>query len=266
MLEKLSQLCELCGKILDLGLPLTWSDLGSIATALAVIVALFANHNSNKQLQKTLQMHEQTKNIDLLDKRIEFIDAIKSDHSISDLKFQILFDENIIELKKEWDTIKQEIAEYKYYLGEYVSCLEETSSDRGPDSPMNQIQDAERDCSEAEPIFDQPESDEYKSRYQKFQKICEKYALIIRVHGAENEWRLCNYQELTKSINNAEKKAGQAKQKLQDAMILFVQESIKPLDKTMPCHSFKLLNKTMICNFFEKIGLKFKQKENHHEV
>lgn len=254
MLEKLSQLCELCGKILDLGLPLTWGDLGSIATALAVIVALFANHNSNKQLQKTLQMHEQTKNIDLLNERIEIIDAIKSNHWISDLKFQILFDENIIELKKEWDRIKQEIAEYKYYLGEYESRLEETSSDRGPDSPMNQIQDAERDCSEAEPIFDQPESDEYKSRCQKFQKICEKYALKIQVPGTENKWRLCNYQELTKSINSAEKKAEQAKQKLQDAMISFVQESIKPLDKTMQC-----------C-LFEKIDSKSKPKENHHEV
>ena len=254
MLEKLNQLCELFGKILDLGLPLTWGDLGSIATALAVIVALFANHNSNKQLQKTLQMHEQTKNIELLDERIKIINAVKSNDPISDLKFQILFDENIIELKKEWNRIKQEISEYKYYLGEYERCLEETSSDRGPNSPLNQIQDAERDCSEAEPIFDQPESEEYINRCQKFQKICKKYALIIRVPGTENEWRQCNYQELTKSINSAEKKAEQAKQKLQDAMILFVQESIKPLNKTMQCCLFK------------KIDSKSKPKENHHEV
>lgn len=42
--------------------------ISSVATVAAVIVAFLANRKSNEQLQKTIEMHEQSKNISLFEK------------------------------------------------------------------------------------------------------------------------------------------------------------------------------------------------------
>lgn len=53
--------------------------ISSLATVAAVIVALCANKKSNEQLIKALEMHEQTKSIELLDKRIILLRNIEAD-------------------------------------------------------------------------------------------------------------------------------------------------------------------------------------------
>ena len=50
--------------------------LSSIAMVATVIVALYANRQSNNQLKSALQMQEQSKNIELYEKRLEIIKII----------------------------------------------------------------------------------------------------------------------------------------------------------------------------------------------
>ena len=50
--------------------------VSSLAMVATVIVALYANRQSNNQLKSALQMQEQSKNIELYEKRIEIIKTI----------------------------------------------------------------------------------------------------------------------------------------------------------------------------------------------
>ncbi len=76
--------------------------VSSIAMVSTVIVALCANKQSNKQLQSALQMQEQSKNIDLYEKRIEIIKLINQfnldmeleEIQMLQIKIKILFNNN----------------------------------------------------------------------------------------------------------------------------------------------------------------------------
>lgn len=78
-------------------LPIGWDELSATATAIAVIIAVFANLNSNKQLKKALQMHEQSKNIALFDRRLTLIENVKHNEPISWTELQLLFNKEVCE-------------------------------------------------------------------------------------------------------------------------------------------------------------------------
>ena len=68
--------------IVNFDLPIGWDELGVIATVLAVIVALYSNRKATKQLKSALEIQEQSKNVGLLDKRIELTEKIRSNKSV----------------------------------------------------------------------------------------------------------------------------------------------------------------------------------------
>lgn len=61
--------CTSC--IFNFTLPIGWNEVGVIATAVAVIVALFANRGAKKQLASALKIQEQSKNVSLFEQRIK---------------------------------------------------------------------------------------------------------------------------------------------------------------------------------------------------
>lgn len=83
-------------------LPISWDEVATIATSAAVIVALFANVNSNKQLKKALQMHEQTKSVALFDRKLALIEKVKNNKPISLIELRLLFDEEIFQAMAEY--------------------------------------------------------------------------------------------------------------------------------------------------------------------
>lgn len=91
--------------------PIGWNELGVIATALAVIVALYANKKSTQQLKSALEMQEQSKNVSLLDKRIKIAKSIESDKFVSDfvseMTLEALFKDKIFSQYEQWKTCSE---------------------------------------------------------------------------------------------------------------------------------------------------------------
>lgn len=90
----------------DFSVPITWSDiisaLSMIATVATVIVALNANYKSTQQLKSALKMQEQTKNVELMEKRVELVEDIQKDKTISKLTLKLLFTEEIKNSYESW--------------------------------------------------------------------------------------------------------------------------------------------------------------------
>lgn len=125
--------------ILKFTLPIGWDEVGVIATALAVIVALYANRKATQQLKSALEMQEQSKNVGLLDKRIELAEKIQSGKSVSELTLQVLFNDEIFKDYKDWQNHLSEkvYAEHDLEMffhlsmtpdgeGGYTDCVQKT--------------------------------------------------------------------------------------------------------------------------------------------
>ena len=76
--------------------------LGAIATFSAVVVALCANGQAKKQLKSALEMQEQSKNVELMDKRIALAESIQKGHEVSEMSLKILFDDEIVNCYLKW--------------------------------------------------------------------------------------------------------------------------------------------------------------------
>ena len=83
----------------DLTQPITWSDIisasASLATFIAVIVAMVGNRNGSKQLKASLKIQEQSKNVELLELRIKIIESLKNNDQVSQVKIKLLFSEEV---------------------------------------------------------------------------------------------------------------------------------------------------------------------------
>lgn len=82
--------------------PIGWDELSAIATTVAVFIALMANYNSNKQLKKALQMHEQTKSISLFEMRTQLLQKIIDNEKISIMQLKMLFNDDILDAFKNY--------------------------------------------------------------------------------------------------------------------------------------------------------------------
>lgn len=221
----------ICNDFLELDLPLTWEDLGAIATALAVIVALWANHNSSKQLQKTLQMHEQTKGVDLMYTRMEWIDKIDADDFRADHEIGILFNNEISSECCELENLIKARNHYKADLKIYDERLKDLFPNMDESAPMSSIKKIEYECISNEPRNGEPESTEYKRWHQKFIETCKTYEIIARPNKMQPQLKLYNYSEIKKKLCCTEKAIENCRKNLKNLMWLFIKESIKPLAK-----------------------------------
>lgn len=206
----------------NLDFPIGWDELGVIATTIAVIVALIANHNANVQLKKSLQMHEQTKGVELLDERIDFVNRMDLDEPIQMMKFEILFDENIIksystliDLKKKLRGIEREINDYDVLISkEYGNRMDDNA-------PMTIIKRAEAETYR-EPV---------EEKIQEFENICKKYEYTLVPNGQEQEEKVLNYKTLRESESQTNNEIREHKKKLHSDMVEFIKKSIAPLSK-----------------------------------
>lgn len=113
-------------------LPIGWNELSAIATTIAVIIAVFANLNSNKQLKKALQMHEQSKNIAFFDRRIVLVENVKNNKSISLSEIKLLFNKEVLEAMRLYHESHNELNEIEksrhnfwYFFDERYKFLSE---------------------------------------------------------------------------------------------------------------------------------------------
>ena len=81
---------------------------GVSATVVAVIIALCANHKATEQLQKTIEMQEQSKNVELFDRREKLVRDIQSGEGVPEISLKLLFNEEIVLMYKKWRELAME--------------------------------------------------------------------------------------------------------------------------------------------------------------
>lgn len=209
-------------QLFNFTLPIGWDELSAVFTTLAVIVALLANHNSNKQLKSTLQMHEQSKSVELLDKRIGLLRKIEADNISVGLEIQVLFNEKITENFRTLKKLHNDLQEYGKELETYSELLREAYDKPNEEDPIFLLNQAEAKMAFLE--YSQDAVDE-------FEELCRKYEVRSTLGVPEGECKTYNYKEISNSIATTKNSISTCKAKLIEDMMTFIKKSLEPLVK-----------------------------------
>jgi len=207
--------------IIKITLPIGWNELGVIATVIAVIVALAANKKASEQLKSALEMQEQSKNVGLLDRRIELAETIQSGKFVSELTLQILFNDKILKHYKAW----------KKYLSEKDSAEHDMGlfflSGRVEDGESGYINSVRDTIHKYESDMSRPNCPpEIITEYETY---CNEHPIWIKT-GENLELTPFNHSEISERIATAEK-AAKAEQDLTLQLIKkYTSDSIRPLN------------------------------------
>lgn len=132
-------------EILSFPLPIGWNELSAVATAIAVFVALYANRKSTQQLKSALAMQEQSKNVSLLDKRIELAERIQLDRFVSDfvseMALEALFKDKIFAQYEQWKMHTEKRKQIEKELQEFDRKSRRPDSEGGVYTISDAIED-----------------------------------------------------------------------------------------------------------------------------
>lgn len=177
----------------------------AVIEGLAVLVALYANHQTKKDLC-------QSKNIELLDKRTEILNKIENDEYISENIVEIMFSKREKELFHKLNNMRKEKElcvehEKKFY---YYWCRPD-----GVGGVINEV-------NEKIQIFkDRMTQDGSIDLEIQFKKYCDAH-----IADESNTGDSYNYYEIYKRENNANKKITEYKTVLVDSIKKFIEKSI----------------------------------------
>lgn len=191
--------------------------ISAVATTAAVFVALSANKKSNEQLNKALRMHEQTKSVELLDKRKTCVQKIRSGRDISEEDISILFDEKIVSLFSILQESKKELTQVQEDLTSYDLRLQREFPDATQDSPYSRIIKAK--CAPGEKAA------------KEYEELCKQYEREVPARKPGEEPRVLNHKKMMEKIEELQKTVKKNQQKLEASMIEFIKQSIEPLIK-----------------------------------
>ena len=209
----------------DFTVPITWADIISVISTLvalvAVIVAIVANCKSSKSLKYSLKMQEQSKNIDLFEKRVSVIDEIKKNDKTSKLHLELLFDDAIT---SEYTTMIHYFNNWRnahHDLDVYSGIIEVMDGEGGYTSPMSELMDAEQTLN----LLECPDD----KILANFEALCDKYQITYSETKEPEDTKVYNYKDLSIKIVSTEREYKNQKKKLLDLMQGFIKKSISPV-------------------------------------
>lgn len=209
-------------KVIFLSFPIGWNEIGVIATVLAVIVALFANRKATEGLKSALEIQEQSKNVGLLDKRIELAESIQSGKTVSELTLQVLFDEEIFQHYKAWRNHVSEGIYAEHDLDVFFLSSRTSDNEGGY---LNDVRDTihkyEADMSKEG--CPQQIIDEYQS-------YCDKHIVWLKT-GKKEEMTPYNHAEISNRIAKAANEAKQEQILTLQLIEKFIDASIQQIGK-----------------------------------
>lgn len=216
-------LAAICvGKIVDLAFPIGWSEIGVIATALAVIVALFANRSAKKQLTNALKMQEQSKNVSLLELRTKAIDAICEGLPVSNSSMKALFNENIYAV---YEALCEAKNRYQVAKSDEDTFFEAVSSESDITPSKENIKDR---IQEYEMFIDRPDCPQkIKDDYVEY---CGKNEEWWSITGLSDDRRMYNHAEIRDRMIKSRQDIEKYTEQLVELMEKFVASSIAPID------------------------------------
>ncbi len=202
-------------------LPIGWDEIGVIATVLAVIVALAANRKSSKQLKSALEMQEQSKNVDLLDKRVELAETIQSGKSVSELTLRVLFNDEIFKHYKVWQDYHTKKVYAEHDLDMFYAEVKERDGAGGYTTETKE--QLERF------IADMSRPDCPQQIFTDYEEYCNKHVIYLS-NGEDGESIPYNHSEITNRISDAVTNAKKERELTLQLMEKFISDSIQPVD------------------------------------
>ena len=208
-------------RIFDFSFPIGWNELGVIATALAVIIALWANRQSKKQLISALEIQEQSKNIELLDQRVSVIENIEKNNQVPSRMVKLLFNEKIVEEYQTWLSYKKKEAtaesDIRFYLSECKAREEHiiVEYNVGEKIEEYETQLARPDC---------------PSRIEEeFKQFCDNNAIHASETGQDSDNKHYNYYELSRIAGENHRLADDTRKSLLKHMENNIECGLEPL-------------------------------------
>lgn len=205
----------------DFTVPITWADIINVISTLmafaAVVVAIVANYKSSQSLKYSLKMQEQSKNIDLFEKRIALINDIRERNSTDATALTILFDQAIVNAYNELQQkilIKSNI-EHDLSIYEHVCLVPD--GEGGYISPIDEIKRFEAQLEE----YGYPED-----RVKEFQALCLKHQISHSETSNPQDTKIYNYSDLVNNLGHSNMEIKSLANQLLNSMQEYVQQSI----------------------------------------
>lgn len=202
--------------------------VSSIAMVATVIVALCANGQANKQLKSALEMQEQSKNIELYEKRLEIIKTINQfdskmcieESQMLPIKIRILYsnDEKIIEKYKQ--------------LGTYYVKAAQAEDDEKRFISVSKISDGVGgfiDLSEKIEKFKQKLRTDYDESTEKSFRLWCKDNKVDIINPETNRLESVNYYDIYSRAEENKKAFFTTQKELIDLMEQFINKGLQPI-------------------------------------
>lgn len=196
--------------------------LTAVGTIAAVAVAVRANKKSNEQLVSALRIQEQSKNIDLFDRRLEMIEKISNKDEVSERTLNLLFhsDKKIMDLYSSLTKLREQRDDAEKDDAQFFEHTRESDELGGFRSEVRmEIQKYEAELSK----FDCPATIE-----QEFKDYCDANVIVCQ-DPIDGSTKRLNYYEIYKRMGNINHQIDARTKELCEKMESFVNESIKPL-------------------------------------
>lgn len=210
-------LTKICQSICSLG----WNEIGTIATVAAVIVALVANNKSSKAIKMSLKIQEQSKNIDLYDKRFALYEDVKNNKNVSDVSVKLLFDKKIVKSYDEMILYRKKQREFHYDKRHAENFAKDIVREQNLDDFNSKIKEFKSKMSNPEC----PDSvfDEYRT-------YCDKFEVEHSFSGKDEDLKVYNYYKCEEQEDKYKELADEKQKELLELIAKFIKESISPID------------------------------------
>jgi hypothetical protein len=207
--------------IFSFSLPIGWNELAACATTVAVIVALFANHKSTKQLKYALKMQEQSKNIELFEKRVTLTESIIKGESISSMALRILFTDEINAQYQKICDLEVLYKDAQYDAIVFFEAMQITDADGYThNSVKGKIE-------EYESVMSRPDCPE--SIFKQFKQYCDENEIFFSATGYSDDRKTYNYSEISCREGELNTAITSARVALTRQMEEYISESILPV-------------------------------------
>lgn len=206
----------------SLAFTIGWEEWGVIATVGAVIVALWANIGAKKQLKSALKMQEQSKNVSLLEQRVNVAEMIRADEEPSSVAMHVLFSEEIC-------NIYNVLCQARQCLNEALNDEQEFFFASQTDVDAGHENEIKSKILEYEDYMSRPNCPD--SIIKQYQDFCNKHTIFWSPTGLSDDRQEYNYAEISKRISSSQSAISEAKDKILKAIETYVADSIAPVDK-----------------------------------
>ena len=210
-------LTKICQSICSLG----WNEIGTIATVAAVIVALVANNKSSKAIKMSLKIQEQSKNVDLYDKRLALYEDVKNNKNVSDIAIRLLFDKAIVNKYEKM---------ILYRKNQRKSNLDKKFAESFAKDIVREqrLEDFRSKILEYKSKMSNPECPE--SVFDEYRTYCDKFEVEHSFSGNEEDSKVYNYYKCEEQESKYKELADKTQTELLELIEKFIKESISPID------------------------------------